>query len=243
VFRLTPAGGPDPTFSAAGVPGAGFPSSATDVVVQPDAKVVVAVDTFVGPATGPPHDDALTVVRYNPDGSADAGFDGDGVAVALFGDGTNATATSVALQGDKVVVAGSLDGDFALARFDADGRPDPTFGTDGRVVTDMGGADALAALAVQPDGRLVAAGWSGTDVALARYGSATPATTSSTSSSTSSSSTTSLRPGPSTTVPSPFEPVCAALAGVRSLFAGDAFLLPFTAVLDQIGAGFRCPPG
>ena len=262
VFRLTPAGGPDPTFDAAAVPAAGFPSSAADVVVQPDAKVVVAVDTFVGPATSPAHDDALTVVRYNPDGSADAGFDGDGVAVALFGDGKNATATSVALQGDKVVVGGTLDGDFALARFDADGSPDPTFGTDSKVVTDLGGADALAALAVQPDGRLVAAGWSGTDVALARYGSATPASTSSstptstTSSTTSTSSSTTSLPTSTTslptttttttttttatTSPSPFEPVCATLRDLRSLFAGDPFLRPFTAILDQVGAAFGC---
>src|SRR5206468_220084 len=84
--------------------------------------------------------------------------------------------------------AGSLDFDFALARYNTDGTLDATFGNSGQVVTDFGpvfvgsdpsncalpladfhGVDVAFALALQPDGKLVAAGVSTGDFALARY--------------------------------------------------------------------------
>jgi len=54
------------------------------------------------------------------------------------------------------------------------GNLDPTFDTDGRVTTDFGSSgDVAYAVAVQPDGKIVAAGYSGIfgtiDFALARY--------------------------------------------------------------------------
>jgi Domain of unknown function (DUF5122) beta-propeller len=65
------------------------------------------------------------------------------------------------VPGGKLVAAGfgtvGSTGTFALARYRRDGSLDPTFGTGGRVVTDMGAFDSARALVVQ-DGRLVAAG-------------------------------------------------------------------------------------
>src|SRR5207247_1863723 len=71
-----------------------------------------------------------------------------------------AVAFAVAPQPDgKLVAAGGSTADFALARYNADGSLDTTFGTCGRVITDFAGDDAAAsALVVQPDGKLVAAG-------------------------------------------------------------------------------------
>jgi uncharacterized delta-60 repeat protein len=54
-------------------------------------------------------------------------------------------------------------------RYLPDGSLDPTFGTGGLVTTDFGGIDRGFALVLQPDGKLVAAGFSGGDFALARY--------------------------------------------------------------------------
>src|SRR5262249_24701082 len=82
----------------------------------------------------------------------------------------------------KVVVVGNAPvstgvNDFALARYNADGSLDTTFGTGGKVTTDFGGGHASAdAVAVQNDGKIVAAGhaysaqtnW---DFALTRYNS------------------------------------------------------------------------
>lgn len=90
---------------------------------------------------------------------------------------------ALAIQGDgKIVVAGSIglyqtdpDSSVALARYQPDGTPDPTFGSGGKVVTDLAtGADAVATLAVQLDGKIVITGtigFGGTDAdfILARY--------------------------------------------------------------------------
>src|SRR5262249_17100916 len=70
------------------------------------------------------------------------------------------------LQPDgKIVLGGFVAGpagaglDVALARFTAAGAPDPGFGTGGKVVRDVAGRDDLInGLALQDDGKVVAAG-------------------------------------------------------------------------------------
>ncbi len=144
------------------------------LAVQADGRIVVA-----GSSGG---DAAL--VRYNPDGTLDATFDGDGIVKIDFGS-SNEVANAVGIQADgKLVVAGTSGNDFALARYNPDGTPDTSsdadpgvhFGTDGKVTTDFGSLDDAAnALALQPDGKFVAAGYSFPNVsakrafALARY--------------------------------------------------------------------------
>jgi uncharacterized delta-60 repeat protein len=78
---------------------------------------------------------------------------------------------------DKIVVAATDSGDFALMRWNTDGTLDATFGGDGIVTTPIGVAAEPRALVRQPDGKLVAAGFTGAslgaettwDFALARY--------------------------------------------------------------------------
>jgi uncharacterized delta-60 repeat protein len=93
--------------------------------------------------------------------------------------GSYDVALAVAVQSDGRIVAAGASGtmrnsDYALARYDATGAPDVRF-AGGTVVTDVSGAgtdDLAFAVAVQPDGRIVAAGAVGlgwTDFALARY--------------------------------------------------------------------------
>jgi hypothetical protein len=56
-------------------------------------------------------------------------------------------------------LVGLVGSNFALARYNSDGTLDPSFGTGGTVTTDFaGGDDSAHALAVQADGKLVAAG-------------------------------------------------------------------------------------
>lgn len=110
-------------------------------------------------------------------GDLDLSFGSDGVGVVLepLSDiGTRTEAMAVQPDG-KIVVAGKYlvsgaDRMFA-ARFEADGDLDPTFGTDGVVVTAIGsGGDSGAyAVVVQPDGAIVLAGNAGGDFGLVRY--------------------------------------------------------------------------
>src|SRR5207247_301788 len=89
-------------------------------------------------------------------------------------------ADSVAVQPDgKIVVAGgtrdaSSNDAFALARYNADGSLDTSFNGTGKVTTAIGSDDFADGVALQPDGKIVAAGYSydggsSYDFALARY--------------------------------------------------------------------------
>ncbi|MFD6986406.1 calcium-binding protein, partial [Streptomyces sp. NPDC059956] len=142
------------------------------VVVQPDGKIVTA-------GVGGPNPDFgdFAVARHNPDGSLDVSFGTGGRVTTDFGD--EDVAFAVALQADgKIVAAGTADLntglEFGMARYNADGSPDTSFGIGGKVTTDLGGIYDSEALkvAVQPDGKIVAAGrggFEGFDFAVARY--------------------------------------------------------------------------
>ena len=143
----------------------------TAVAVQPDGKPVVAGYTSEG------NDSRFIVARRNEDRSADPTFSHDGETTVDFGSGPS-RANAIAIDGSgRLIVAGmasnGIDGDMALARLTAGGKPDTTFGVGGRVVTDLGGDEAAIAVAIQPDGRIVVAGSAGNgsdaDFALARY--------------------------------------------------------------------------
>ena len=62
-------------------------------------------------------------------------------------------------------------GDFGLYRSFAEGPRDESFGDDGWVTTDFGGDDGVNAVALDPAGGIVAAGFSGGDLAVAHYDS------------------------------------------------------------------------
>lgn len=110
-------------------------------------------------------------------GDIDPSFGQDGRVVTPISTGAGADAISIQPDG-RIVVAGWAQGitvtDFALARFEPDGQLDLSFGTLGKVTTDFGKTDSARAVAIQPDGKIVVAGFSGEhplliDFAVARY--------------------------------------------------------------------------
>jgi len=129
------------------------------VLIQPDGKLVVAAN----PANGP---GAFAIARLHPDGAADTSFDDDGVAYVGFRPGDFARA--VALQPDgKLVVAGTSIDDIAVARLHPNGALDTSFDGDGKKIIDYGGLDHGYDVVVQPDGKIVVAGYGGPNTALA----------------------------------------------------------------------------
>jgi uncharacterized delta-60 repeat protein len=146
VLRFGTSGGYDTSFGSGGVAriDIGLNPWRADVAVQPDGKIVIA-GAF---------NDGSSLVRLNPTGSLDTSFDGDG-RVACPG-----SVSSLVLQQDgKIIVAGTDGSHSMLARFNLNGSPDLTFAGDG-VVTTVVGSDGcrFTAVALQPDGKIVALG-------------------------------------------------------------------------------------
>ena len=120
------------------------------LAIQSDGKILVAGDSD---AFG---SDDFALARYNADGSLDTSFGPGhtGLVTTDFGSGSGELANALAIQSDgKILVAGITDasgsGDFALARYNADGSLDASFGPGtGLVTTDFGGGSRDVAYAL-----------------------------------------------------------------------------------------------
>ena len=160
VVRYNPDGSLDTTFGG----GDGFVSTfnVAAIAIGSDGKIAIAGSNYNG------SDLDFMTGRLNSDGSFDTTFDGDGTATTPFGPG-NDLANSVVIQPDgKIVAAGtSFNGsnnDFAVVRYNANGSLDTTFNSSGIVTTPVGpGYDAASSVAIESDGKLVAAGSSSRD--------------------------------------------------------------------------------
>ena len=181
--RYNSDGSLDQTFGGTGKFKTHFPgvdntgSSATSVALQPDGKLVVGGYYKKNDRT--PHQFALA--RYNSNGTLDSGFGQAGKVMTGMGLG-DAYSFGIALQSNgRIVLAGysstTLDHDFSLAGYTANGTLDSTFGNGGFMTTDLSGAtdDIAYAMTAQSDGKLVVAGRTGeypqNDFAVARYSS------------------------------------------------------------------------
>jgi len=136
----------------------GGSDGANSVAIKPDGKIIAA-----GYTNG-----NFALVGYLSDGSFDASFGTNGKVITDFGG--NDRAYSVAIKPDgKIIVAGYKDTDFALAGYLSDGNIDTSFGTNGKVITDFGGNDRAYSVAIKPDGKIIVAGYTDGNFALACY--------------------------------------------------------------------------
>ncbi len=175
IARYLPNGSLDSTFSDDGKLTLAFGADndyIRSVAIQPDGKIVVA-----GQSQNNGSNTDFALARYLPDGSLDSSFSNDGMLIVNMGVGNNG-ANSLALQSDgKIVVAGSSltvnFSDFALARLMPDGRLDSSLNGVGFLTTGIGAYhDYGNAVVVQPDGKILVAGYSvgGYDIfSIVRY--------------------------------------------------------------------------
>lgn len=172
--RLNADGTLDSTFGTGGqvtTDLGGLDDIALSAVVQADGKIVVVGSTDVN------FDDDFALVRYNSNGTLDTSFGNGGKVITDFADFDD-NAVSVHLQPNgKIIVTGTVgnanDSDFGIARYNADGTLDTSFGTNGTLITDFGKGE-VATESILQDGKLTIVGFSGpdpfdNDVALARY--------------------------------------------------------------------------
>lgn len=163
-FRIDPDGTLDETFGKGGR--AVLPAGVSAMTLLPDGSILLA---------GVKNDYAYVLMRLTPAGVLDSGFGVDGVVpidlhrihdIAVLPDGKYAVAT-----GWGGAYPTTERSKFCIARINANGTLDQTFGTQGKTLVDFDGEESFSTqIAVGTDGKIIAAGFipgSGKDDAMA----------------------------------------------------------------------------
>jgi uncharacterized delta-60 repeat protein len=169
-------------------------------LIQSDGKILVAGDGYILNNKNVSTAQDFAIVRYNTNGSLDTTFGSGGTALANFGpinSNPNSSHPSVVMgyphaalypqsgtaNDGKIVMAAWIDKWWwsgqtsvdhyyiALARFNANGTLDSSFGNQGEVTTSLATLRRGSLVVIQPDGKIVVAGGTTTGFALARYNS------------------------------------------------------------------------
>jgi uncharacterized delta-60 repeat protein len=172
--RLNADGEPDQSFGTGGIvrTPVGDPTQYDDsmTLALDGSRIIVA-----GAADSATGSGDFALVRYLSDGQPDPTFGAGGIVITP--DPENALIRAVAVtNAGKIVAAGYVGSGgttlrLRLARYLADGNLDATFGGTGIVTTPIGNYAGALSLALAPDGKIIAGGWTsgGPSFALARY--------------------------------------------------------------------------
>ena len=142
--------------------------AARQILPQKDGTYIAVIEA----------DGRTALAHFFSNGKLDSSFADKGYSEFI----STSEAKAVQQSDGKIVVAGNdyngqTNFDFSLTRFNPDGSTDFTFGEDGEVTTDFGSDDHISSVALQPNGNIIAAGYTSTettnfDFAVARYTSA-----------------------------------------------------------------------
>ncbi len=141
ITRLNTDGSLDTTFN----PGTGADATVNDIAIQPDGRILIGGGFFTINGTG-----RVRIARLNMDGSLDTSFNP--------GTGASNAVSALAIQPDgRILIGGSFsvyNGTTrnSIARLNADGSLDTTFNVG------TGANNAVFAIAIQVDGRIVIGG-------------------------------------------------------------------------------------
>jgi uncharacterized delta-60 repeat protein len=137
------------------------------IASQNDNKIILA--GWGGESRSGDHaNDSVLLTRLNADGNVDVTFGNLGEVITSVGAAPFINCLIVQPDG-KIVAAGQRASDFLIMRFTTEGLPDLSFGGKGYVYTHLSGVAGVSALALQPDGKILAAGNTADNAVLARY--------------------------------------------------------------------------
>lgn len=175
VIKYNSAGALDITFGSNGKIltdiGTGSNDQAFAMQIQADGKIVVAG------TSNPNGNNDFTMVRYTSAGILDNSFGTNGKVVTDIGAGSSDFIQSLQLQADgKILLAGysnvNGENDFTLVRYNSNGKIDLTFGTNGKLITNVSANDFVYSMKLQSDGKIILAGASfnnNYDFSMIRY--------------------------------------------------------------------------
>ncbi|WP_310993366.1 T9SS type A sorting domain-containing protein [Aequorivita marina] len=124
-----------------------------DLAQQPDGKIVIGGRTWDNESGN------FALVRLNEDGSFDDTFGTNGIAHIITSEADVSEKISL-LDDGKIIVAGYRDNNFAVAKFNADGSVDSTFGINGWYTFIFENAESFATdIAIQNDDKVVISGF------------------------------------------------------------------------------------
>ncbi len=163
IARFNPEGTPDSTFAGGlnviALSGAG--DGVISMVVQPDGKILLGgfADDMQGSTTFD-----FMLMRLLPNGIFDPSFAGSGFVISDVGNDQNDAPRTMLQQPDGRILLGGFivqndEQRFAIARFQADGSLDESFGNAGKMIYPFtSDRSTLYHLALQADGKIIAAG-------------------------------------------------------------------------------------
>ena len=124
----------------------------TCIAVQNDGKIITGGTTLLN------NNMAFAIARYNTNGELDHTFGTGGIQINDFGNSNNSL-NAIALQSDgKIVVGGSGNDSFLIARYNNDGSLDKAFANSGVKKDLFFKSDYINAIVIQPDGKILAGG-------------------------------------------------------------------------------------
>ncbi|HEX9928603.1 MAG TPA: FG-GAP-like repeat-containing protein [Pyrinomonadaceae bacterium] len=172
IIRLNSDGSPDTSFDGDGIALTevnGNSVAATAVNLQSDGKIVVSGTTVNSTLAY-----SFAVVRFNSNGSIDSSFGTNGIVITNIGDSFNDAKAATLQRDGKIIVAGettisTFNTNLVLVRYHPNGSLDTEFGNAGIVKTNIGNVSGANAIAVQIDGKIIAAGYGEGDFAIVRY--------------------------------------------------------------------------
>lgn len=160
--RYNPDGTDDTTFGINHLVVTALPGNqeANDAVIQANDFVVAAGTS----------DGDFALARYTTSGTLDSTFGSGGFVTTDLG-GDETIESIVQLPDGKFLVAGTIDGNIALARYTSTGTLDTDFGPGdtGFVIQDLGADESVKEILVQSDSTILVAGKSGANVALVKF--------------------------------------------------------------------------
>ena len=141
------------------------------VAVQSDGKIIVGGESTISGQMD------FSVVRYNTNGSLDTTFGNNGAVTTDFNNDEDSLLFITEQVSGKILAAGYSGAwgsrRFVLARYNSNGSLDTTFDGDGKVIAATTTSDTVGSIALQSDGKIIAAGYRSVnnelDISVLRY--------------------------------------------------------------------------